>query len=138
MAATEGRTAREPIVVFALTAAIIFGAVRLLEGASFFSTLTQAGVVAFVLMVLPATARSLWRGDDVEEAEAGGWRVRFSIARRAVGALERRTPIRTRQISDCWTSNARSSRMATRVAKGIHYFAGRTGLTRGEARGSNS
>ncbi len=92
----SGVPLHKPIVVFALAVGIVFGAVRLLQDASFFSTLTQAGAVAFVLMVVLATARGLWRGDDVEEAEVAGSRLRLGAARKAVGALERRVDAHTR------------------------------------------
>lgn len=92
----SGLPLEKPIVVFALTVAMVFGAVRLIEGASFFSTLTQAAGIAFALMVVLAIARGLWRGDDVEEAEAAGWRLRLGVARKAVGALERRVDAHTR------------------------------------------
>lgn len=84
------------MVGLALAVGTVFLAVRLIEGASFFGTFTQAGIVTFVLMGVLATARALWRGDDLEEAEAGGWKVRFSVARKAVGALERRLDAHTR------------------------------------------
>jgi len=78
------------IVASALSAGIVFLAARLVEGSTFYSAFTQAALVAFLLMVVLTTARSIWRGEELEEAEAGGWRMRFSVARRAVGAQERR------------------------------------------------
>jgi len=84
------------IVVLALAVGMVFLAVRLIEGAAFFGAFTQAAIVAFILLVVLATARTVWRGDDLEEAEAGGWRVRFSVARKAVGALERRVDANAR------------------------------------------
>lgn len=92
----SGIPLEKPIVVVALTVGIVFGAVRLLQGGSVFSTLIQAAGIAFALMVVLATARSLWHGDDVEEAEAAGWRLRLGAARKAVGALERRVDVHTR------------------------------------------
>jgi hypothetical protein len=92
----SGVPPERPIVVLALAVGAVFLAVRLLEGTAFFGAFTQAGIVAFVLLLVLATARAVWRGDDVEEAEAGGWRVRFSVARKAVGALERRVDANAR------------------------------------------
>jgi len=92
----SGAPLERPIVVLALAVGAAFLVVRLIDGAAFFAAFTQAGVVAFTLLVLLATAHAVWRGDDLEEAEAGGWRVRFSVARKAVGALERRVDANTR------------------------------------------
>jgi hypothetical protein len=84
------------IVVIALVVALVFLGTRLIEGARFFTAFTQAGVIALLLMAVLATAHSLWRGDDLDEAEAGGVRLRFSAARKAVGAIERRLDAHTR------------------------------------------
>ncbi|MDX6707887.1 MAG: hypothetical protein QOI48_3733 [Solirubrobacteraceae bacterium] len=92
----SGVPLQRPIVVLALAAGVVFLAVRLIERAPFFVAFTQAGVVAFVLMAVLATARALWRGDDLEEAEAGGVRMRFSAAHKAVDALARRVDARAR------------------------------------------
>lgn len=92
----RGVPLERPIVVLALAVGGVFLAVRLIEGATFFGAFTQAGIVTFVAMVVLTAARTIWRGDDLEEAEAGGLRMRFSAARRAVGALERRVDAHTR------------------------------------------
>ena len=78
------------IVVIAMVVALAFLSTRLIEGARFFTAFTQAGVIALLVMAVLATARALWRGDDLDEAEAGAVRLRFSAARKAVGAVERR------------------------------------------------
>jgi hypothetical protein len=83
-------------VAVAALVGVVFLAVRLLEGAVFFAAFMQAAGIGFALMVLLATAHTLVRGAEVEEAEVAGWRMRFSVARRAVGALERRLDAHTR------------------------------------------
>jgi hypothetical protein len=84
------------IVVVALVAGIAFLVVRLVQGAEFFDAFMQAAAIAFAVMVLGATGHTLLRGEDLEEAEFAGWRMKFSAARRAVGALERRLDAHTK------------------------------------------
>jgi hypothetical protein len=86
----RGRLVNAWIAGVGVVAGLVYLAVRLAEGAGFFDGFMRAAGIAFVLMVVLATARGVTK-EGVEEAEApGGWRLKFGTARRAVGAVERR------------------------------------------------
>lgn len=92
----SGPAASKGIVLLAAAVGGVFLIVRLIESAAFFDAFMQAAGIAFAVMVLCATGQALLRGDGLKEAEVAGWRMRFSVARRAVGALERRLDAHTR------------------------------------------
>jgi hypothetical protein len=81
---------RKAAVLFALLLGVAYLTVRLVQGSEFFAACTKAFGLAFIAMVVLATAHALLGDGDVEETEVAGTRLRFGVARRAVGALERR------------------------------------------------
>jgi hypothetical protein len=87
---------RRGFVLLAGALATGYFLVRMIEGAEFFGSFMEAAAIAFATMVLLATTHNLLSGDDVEEAEMAGARVRFGTARKAVGALARRVDAHTR------------------------------------------
>lgn len=98
-------------VVPALVVSSAYLVIRLLEGAAFFGIVMRALAMAFGFMVVIATALKYWRGDDVEEAEIAGQRLRFGRARKAVGVLEQRVDAQMTAI------NQRLYDLETRVFK---------------------
>jgi hypothetical protein len=57
---------------------------------SAFGALVKACVSALLIMAVAGGAQAFWGGDRLEEAEAGGVRVKFGAARRAISELNRR------------------------------------------------
>jgi hypothetical protein len=92
-----GPASRKGLVVVAAIGGIAFLTVRLVQGAVFFDSFMEAAGIAFAVMVLGLTGGTVvTKGDDLEEAEFAGWRMRFSVARKAVGAVERRLDAHTK------------------------------------------
>jgi hypothetical protein len=67
---------------------------QLLAGDHPFAALMKACLAALAVMAVGGTLQSLWRGDPLEEAEAGGVRLKFGSTRRAVHELEGRVAAR--------------------------------------------
>jgi hypothetical protein len=57
---------------------------------SAFTALWKSCIAAFAVMAVAGAVRAFWSGDRLEEAEAGGVRLKFGAARRAIGELNRR------------------------------------------------
>jgi hypothetical protein len=64
---------------------------------SAFTALWKGCVAALAVMAVGGAFQSFWFGDRLEEAEAGGVRLKFGAARRALGELNRRV---TSQMAD--------------------------------------
>jgi hypothetical protein len=55
-----------------------------------FGAAWKSCLTALAVMAVGGVAQSLWAGERVEEAEAGGVRLKFGATRRAIGDLNRR------------------------------------------------
>jgi hypothetical protein len=70
---------------------------QLSVGDATFSALWKGCIAALAIMSVAGVFQSFWFGDRLEEAEAGGVRLKFGAARRAIGELNRRV---TSQMTD--------------------------------------
>ncbi len=81
--------------------AIAFFVGGLLASASIFSSFVAGGVSAMIVMGVGGLAQGLWRGQEVEEVEGGGWRVRLAQAtRRPLRTLEQRVDSQMQHVND--------------------------------------
>jgi hypothetical protein len=85
------------VAIAGLVLGLAFLVGQLLAGDTAFMSLWKARIVALLTMVVGGAARSFWAGDPVEEAEAGGIRVKFGATRRAITQVNARV---TSQMSD--------------------------------------
>jgi hypothetical protein len=86
----RGRRSGRAIATVGLTTGATFLVGQLLAGDRALGALMKASLAALAVMAVGGVAEAFWRGDRLEEAEAGGLRVRFGRAGRAVSELDRR------------------------------------------------